>query len=86
MENSKFYCTEAGHSPLGISKVTGGLALVLSNQPVSHQLDSSLWAIMQQMTEAGAKLQAASSHKASRLKALSTKSFKDPDCFDVTQT
>ncbi|MBW0565786.1 hypothetical protein O181_105501 [Austropuccinia psidii MF-1] len=86
MENLKLYCTEAGHSPLVISKVTGVLALVLSNQPVSHQLDSSLWAFMQQMTEVVAKLQAASSYKAPRLKDLNSNSFKDTDCFDDTQT
>ncbi|MBW0494368.1 hypothetical protein O181_034083 [Austropuccinia psidii MF-1] len=53
--------------PVGESQGTGGPTIAQYNQPVSHQSEPSLLAIMQQMTQIMANLQAASSSKASRL-------------------
>ncbi|MBW0508038.1 hypothetical protein O181_047753 [Austropuccinia psidii MF-1] len=64
---------------------TGGPTLAQSNQPVSHQSEPSLLAIMQQMTQIMANLQAASSSEASRPPAFKTPSMKAPECFDGTQ-
>ncbi|MBW0592654.1 hypothetical protein O181_132369, partial [Austropuccinia psidii MF-1] len=64
---------------------TGGLTLALSNQPVSHQSEPSLLAIMQQMTQIMANLQEASSFEASRPPAFKTLSMKEPEFFDGTQ-
>ncbi|MBW0481039.1 hypothetical protein O181_020754 [Austropuccinia psidii MF-1] len=38
-------------SPVGASQGTGGPTLALSNQPVSHQSEPSIFAIMQKMTQ-----------------------------------
>ncbi|MBW0545220.1 hypothetical protein O181_084935 [Austropuccinia psidii MF-1] len=59
--------TEGVPAPVGASQGAGGPALAQSNQPVSHQSEPSLLAIMQQMTQIMANLQAASSSKALRI-------------------
>ncbi|MBW0490932.1 hypothetical protein O181_030647 [Austropuccinia psidii MF-1] len=53
--------TEGVLAPVGASQGTGGPTLAQSNQPVSHQSEPSLLAIMQQMTQIMANPQAASS-------------------------
>ncbi|MBW0581639.1 hypothetical protein O181_121354 [Austropuccinia psidii MF-1] len=52
--------TEYVPAPVEESQATGGPTLAQSNQPVSHQSEPSLLAIMQQMTQIMANLQAAS--------------------------
>ncbi|MBW0518911.1 hypothetical protein O181_058626 [Austropuccinia psidii MF-1] len=47
-------------APVGASRSTGGATLAHSNQPVSHQSEPSLLAIMQPMTQIMANLQEAS--------------------------
>ncbi|MBW0557998.1 hypothetical protein O181_097713 [Austropuccinia psidii MF-1] len=59
--------TETSPAPVGTSQGTGGKTLSQSNFPVSHQSEPSLLAIMQQMTQIMASVQAASSSEASRL-------------------
>ncbi|MBW0587527.1 hypothetical protein O181_127242 [Austropuccinia psidii MF-1] len=56
--------TEGVPSPVGVSQGTGGPTLAQSNQPVSHQSEPSLLAIMHQMTQIMANLQEASSSEA----------------------
>ncbi|MBW0537488.1 hypothetical protein O181_077203 [Austropuccinia psidii MF-1] len=56
--------TEGVPAPVGASQRTGGQTLSQSNQPVSHQSEPSLLAIIQQMTQIMANLQAASSYEA----------------------
>ncbi|MBW0501509.1 hypothetical protein O181_041224 [Austropuccinia psidii MF-1] len=53
--------TEAAPAPVGASKGTGRPTLAQSDQPVSHQSEPSLLAIMQKITQIMANLQAASS-------------------------
>ncbi|MBW0585136.1 hypothetical protein O181_124851 [Austropuccinia psidii MF-1] len=77
--------TEADPDPVGSSKSTRGPALAQSDQPVSHQTEPSLLAIMQQMTQIMANLQAAASSKVSRPPAYKTPSMKALECFDGTQ-
>ncbi|MBW0567888.1 hypothetical protein O181_107603 [Austropuccinia psidii MF-1] len=77
--------TEGVPAPVGGSKGTRGPTLSQSNQPVSHQSELSLLAIMQQMTQIMANLQEASSSEASRPPAFKTSSMKAPECFDGTQ-
>ncbi|MBW0583264.1 hypothetical protein O181_122979 [Austropuccinia psidii MF-1] len=77
--------TEGVPAPVGASQGTGGPTLAHSNQPVSHQSEPSLLAIMQQMTQIMANLQAAYSYDLSRPPALKTPSIKAPECFDGTQ-
>ncbi|MBW0564108.1 hypothetical protein O181_103823 [Austropuccinia psidii MF-1] len=77
--------TEDAPAPGGTSQGTGGTTLAHSNQPASHQHEPSLLAIMQQMTQFMANLQAASSSEASRPPAFKTSSMKAPECFDRTQ-
>ncbi|MBW0578444.1 hypothetical protein O181_118159, partial [Austropuccinia psidii MF-1] len=77
--------TEGVPAPVGAYQGTGGPTLAQSNQPVSHQSEPSLLAIMQQMTQIMANLQAASSSEASRPPALRTASMKAPEIFDGTQ-
>ncbi|MBW0563328.1 hypothetical protein O181_103043 [Austropuccinia psidii MF-1] len=67
------------------SRNTGGPTLAQSDQPVSHQSEPSLLAIMQQMTQIMANLQAASSSGSSRSPAFKTPSMKAPECFYGTQ-
>ncbi|MBW0497185.1 hypothetical protein O181_036900 [Austropuccinia psidii MF-1] len=47
-------------APVGVSQGTGGPTLAQSDQPVSHQSEPSLLAIMQQMTQIMANFQEAS--------------------------
>ncbi|MBW0574086.1 hypothetical protein O181_113801 [Austropuccinia psidii MF-1] len=77
--------TEGVPAPVEASQGTGGPTLAQSNQPVSHQSEPSLLAIMQQMTQIMANLQAASSSEASRPPAFKNPSMKAPECFDGTQ-
>ncbi|MBW0487791.1 hypothetical protein O181_027506 [Austropuccinia psidii MF-1] len=77
--------TEGVPAPVGESQSTGGPTLAQSNQPVSHQYEPSLLAIMQKMTQIMAKIQEASSSEASRIPAFKTPSMKAPECFDGTQ-
>ncbi|MBW0577219.1 hypothetical protein O181_116934 [Austropuccinia psidii MF-1] len=77
--------TEGVPAPVEALQGTGGPTLAQSNQPVSHQSEPSLLAIMQQMTQIMANLQAASSSEASRPPAFKTPSMKAPECFDGTQ-
>ncbi|MBW0559665.1 hypothetical protein O181_099380 [Austropuccinia psidii MF-1] len=51
--------TEGVPAPVEASQGTGGPTLAQSNQPVSHQSEQSLVAIMQKMTHIMANLQAA---------------------------
>ncbi|MBW0474358.1 hypothetical protein O181_014073 [Austropuccinia psidii MF-1] len=71
--------------PVGRFQGTGGPALAQSNQPVSYHSEPSLLAIMQQMTQSMANIQAASSSEASRPPAFKTPSMKAPECFFGTQ-
>ncbi|MBW0519865.1 hypothetical protein O181_059580 [Austropuccinia psidii MF-1] len=77
--------TEASPSPVGASEGTRGLTLALSDQPVCHQTEPSLLAIMQHMTQIMANLQAAASSEVSRPPAFKTPSMKAPQFFDGTQ-
>ncbi|MBW0575273.1 hypothetical protein O181_114988 [Austropuccinia psidii MF-1] len=77
--------TEGVPAPVGASQGAGGPTLAHSNQPVSHQSEPLLLAIMNQMTQIIANFQAASSSEASRLPAFMTPSMKAPECFDGTQ-
>ncbi|MBW0581879.1 hypothetical protein O181_121594 [Austropuccinia psidii MF-1] len=77
--------TEAAPAPVGASEGTRGPTLAQSDQPVSHQTEPSLLAIMQQMTQIMANIQAAESSKVSRPPAFKTPSMKAPECFDRTQ-
>ncbi|MBW0570294.1 hypothetical protein O181_110009 [Austropuccinia psidii MF-1] len=78
-------CTEGVPAPVGASQSTGEPTLAQSDQPVSHQSEPSLLAIMQQMTQIMANIQAASSSGSSRPPAFKTPSMKAPECFDGTQ-
>ncbi|MBW0472553.1 hypothetical protein O181_012268 [Austropuccinia psidii MF-1] len=78
--------TEGVPAPVGASQGTGGPTLAQSNQPVSHKYELSLLAIMQQMTQIMANIQAASSFEASRPPAFKNLSMKAPECFDGIQT
>ncbi|MBW0553184.1 hypothetical protein O181_092899 [Austropuccinia psidii MF-1] len=71
--------TEGVPAPVGVSQSTGGLTLAQSDQPIPHQSEPSLLAIMQQMTQIVANLQAASSSEASRPPAFKTASMKAPE-------
>ncbi|MBW0518859.1 hypothetical protein O181_058574 [Austropuccinia psidii MF-1] len=73
--------TEAAPAPVGASEGTMGPTLAQSDQPVSHQTEPSLLAIMQPMTQIMANLQAAASSEVSRPQALKTPSMKAPNCF-----
>ncbi|MBW0569141.1 hypothetical protein O181_108856 [Austropuccinia psidii MF-1] len=77
--------TEGVPAPVGASQGTGGPTPAQSDQPVSHQSEPSLFAIMQGMTQNMANIQADSSSKASRPPAFKTPSMKAPECFDGTQ-
>ncbi|MBW0494668.1 hypothetical protein O181_034383 [Austropuccinia psidii MF-1] len=56
--------SEGSPAHVGASQRTEGPTLSQSNQPVSHQSEPSLLAIMQQMTQIMANLQAASASEA----------------------
>ncbi|MBW0537514.1 hypothetical protein O181_077229 [Austropuccinia psidii MF-1] len=77
--------TEAAPAPVGASEGTRGPTLAQSDQPVSHQTELSLLAIMHQMIQIMANLQAAASSEISRPPAFKTPSMKAPECFDGTQ-
>ncbi|MBW0536598.1 hypothetical protein O181_076313 [Austropuccinia psidii MF-1] len=77
--------TEGVPAPVGASQGTAGPTLAQSNQPVSHQSEPSLLAIMQKMTQIIANLQAASLSEASAPPAFKTPSMKAPECFYGTQ-
>ncbi|MBW0525771.1 hypothetical protein O181_065486 [Austropuccinia psidii MF-1] len=77
--------TEAVPASVGASEGTRGPTLAQSDQPVSHQTEPSLLAIMQQMTQIMANLQAAASSEVSRPPAFKTPSMKALECFDGTQ-
>ncbi|MBW0580786.1 hypothetical protein O181_120501 [Austropuccinia psidii MF-1] len=77
--------TEGVPAPVWASKGTEGPTLAHSNQPVSHQYEPSLLAIMQQMTLIMANLQETLSSEESRPPSFKTPSMKSPECFDGTQ-
>ncbi|MBW0502471.1 hypothetical protein O181_042186 [Austropuccinia psidii MF-1] len=77
--------TEGVPAPVGEPQVTGGPTLAQSNQPISHQSEPSSLAIMQEITQIIANIQAASSYESSRPPAFETPSMKAPECFDGTQ-
>ncbi|MBW0528479.1 hypothetical protein O181_068194 [Austropuccinia psidii MF-1] len=74
--------TEGVPAHVGASQGTEGPTLAQSNQPVSHHSEPSLLAIMHQMTQIVANLQAASSSEESRPPAFKSPSMKAPECFD----
>ncbi|MBW0504301.1 hypothetical protein O181_044016 [Austropuccinia psidii MF-1] len=67
VEEEELESTEAAPTAVVEYKGNGGPNLSQSNQPVYHQSEPSSLAIMQQMTQIRANLQAASSSGASRL-------------------
>ncbi|MBW0541046.1 hypothetical protein O181_080761 [Austropuccinia psidii MF-1] len=77
--------TKASPAPVGASEGTRGPALDQFDQPVSHQSEPSLLAIMQQMTQIMANLQAAASSEVSRPPPFKTPSMRVPECFYGTQ-
>ncbi|MBW0588005.1 hypothetical protein O181_127720 [Austropuccinia psidii MF-1] len=77
--------TEADPAPVGASEGTRGPTLAQSDQLVSHQTEPYLLAIMQQMTQIMANVQAAASSKVSRPPAFKNPSMKALECFDGTQ-
>ncbi|MBW0475198.1 hypothetical protein O181_014913 [Austropuccinia psidii MF-1] len=77
--------TVAAPAPVGASQGIGRQTLAQSDQPVSHQSEPSLLAIMQKMSQIMANLQAASSSESSRPPAFKTPSMKEPECFGGTQ-
>ncbi|MBW0541134.1 hypothetical protein O181_080849 [Austropuccinia psidii MF-1] len=77
--------TEGVPAPVGESQGTEGPALAQSNQPLSHQSEQSLLAIMQQMTHMMENLQEASSSEASRPPAFKNPFMREPECFYGTQ-
>ncbi|MBW0488504.1 hypothetical protein O181_028219 [Austropuccinia psidii MF-1] len=77
--------TEAAPAPVGASDGTRGPTLAQSDKPVSHQTGPSLLALMQQMTQIMANLQAAASSEVSRPPAFKIPSMKAPECFYGTQ-
>ncbi|MBW0576218.1 hypothetical protein O181_115933 [Austropuccinia psidii MF-1] len=61
VEEEESDSTEGVPAPVGASQSTRGPTLAQSDQPVSHQSEPSLLAIMQQMTQIMANLQETSS-------------------------
>ncbi|MBW0567250.1 hypothetical protein O181_106965 [Austropuccinia psidii MF-1] len=51
VEEEESDCTEGVPAPVGASQSIAGQTLAQSDQPVSHQSEQSLLAIMQQMTQ-----------------------------------
>ncbi|MBW0494376.1 hypothetical protein O181_034091 [Austropuccinia psidii MF-1] len=68
--------TEGVPPPVGASQGTGGPTLAQSNQPGSHQSEPSLSAIVKQITQIMANIEADSSSEASRPPAFKTPSMK----------
>ncbi|MBW0509391.1 hypothetical protein O181_049106 [Austropuccinia psidii MF-1] len=85
MEEEEPDGTEDVPAPVGASQATGVPTLAQSNQPVSHQYEPSLLAIMQKIPQIMANIEAAPSSEASRPPAFKTPSMKAPEFFDVTQ-
>ncbi|MBW0550596.1 hypothetical protein O181_090311 [Austropuccinia psidii MF-1] len=77
--------TEGVPAPVGAFQGTSGPTVAQSYQFFSHQSETSLLAIMQQMTQIMAHLQASSVSESSRPPAFKTPSMKAPKCFDGTQ-
>ncbi|MBW0581240.1 hypothetical protein O181_120955 [Austropuccinia psidii MF-1] len=71
--------TEGVPAPVGASQGTEGPTLAQSNQPVSHQSEPYLLAIMQKMTQIMSNLQEASSSEALRPPAFQNPSMKAPE-------
>ncbi|MBW0575508.1 hypothetical protein O181_115223 [Austropuccinia psidii MF-1] len=84
VEEEEYDGTEGVPAPVEASQGTGGPTLAQSDQPVSHQSEPSLLAIMKQNTQVMANLQAASSSGSSRPPAFKITSMKAPECFDGT--
>ncbi|MBW0577225.1 hypothetical protein O181_116940, partial [Austropuccinia psidii MF-1] len=85
VEEEESYGTEAAPAPVGAPQGVGRPTLVQSDQPVSHQSEPSSLAIMQQMAQIMANLQAASSSESSRPPAFRTPSMTALEFFDGTQ-
>ncbi|MBW0482708.1 hypothetical protein O181_022423 [Austropuccinia psidii MF-1] len=85
VEEEESDVTEGVPAPVGASQGTGGPTVAQSNKPVSHQSEPSLLAIMQQMTQSMANIQAASSYESSIPQAFKNPSKKAPECFEWTQ-
>ncbi|MBW0481512.1 hypothetical protein O181_021227 [Austropuccinia psidii MF-1] len=85
VEEEGSYGTQAAPDPMGASEGTRGPNLAQSDQPVSHQTEPSLLAIMQEMNQIMANLQAAASSEVSRPPSFKPPSMKAPECFDGTQ-
>ncbi|MBW0536272.1 hypothetical protein O181_075987 [Austropuccinia psidii MF-1] len=85
VEEEESDCTEGAPAPVGAPQDTGRPTLAQSVHPESHQSEPSLLAIMQQMTQIMANLQADSSSESSSPPAFKTPSMKAPECFDGTQ-
>ncbi|MBW0573295.1 hypothetical protein O181_113010 [Austropuccinia psidii MF-1] len=77
--------TEGASAPVGASQGTVEPAIAWYDQPVFHQSEPSLLAIMQQMTQIMANLQEDSVSESPRPPASKTPSMKAPKCFDGTQ-
>ncbi|MBW0532642.1 hypothetical protein O181_072357 [Austropuccinia psidii MF-1] len=71
--------TEASPAAVGASEGTRGPTLAQSYQPVSHQTEPSLLAIMQQMTQIMVNLQAAASPEVPRPPAFKTPFMRAPE-------
>ncbi|MBW0578228.1 hypothetical protein O181_117943 [Austropuccinia psidii MF-1] len=84
VEEEESDVTEGLPAPVGASQSSGGPTLAQSDQPVSNQSEPSLLAIMQQMTQIMANLQANSSSESSRPPAFKNPFMKAPECFDGT--
>ncbi|MBW0471890.1 hypothetical protein O181_011605 [Austropuccinia psidii MF-1] len=80
VEEDESESTEAAPAPVGASEGTRRPTLAQSDQP-----EPSLLAMLQQMTQIMANLQAASPSESSRPPAFKTQSMKAPECFDGTQ-
>ncbi|MBW0470770.1 hypothetical protein O181_010485 [Austropuccinia psidii MF-1] len=77
--------TEVLPAPVGAFEGAGGTTLAQYNRAACPKSETSLFDIMQQMTQTMANLQADSSSESSRPPDLKTLSMKAPDCFDGTQ-
>ncbi|MBW0574432.1 hypothetical protein O181_114147 [Austropuccinia psidii MF-1] len=77
--------TEAAPAPVVASEGTRGPTLAQSDQPFSHQTEPSILAIMQQMTQIIANIQAAASSEVSRPLSFKTPSMKEPQYSYGTQ-
>ncbi|MBW0537289.1 hypothetical protein O181_077004 [Austropuccinia psidii MF-1] len=85
MEEEDSDGTKGAPAPVGVLQGNGGPTLAQSDQPASHDSEQSLLAIMQQMTQTMANLQAASVSDSSRPPAFKTTYMMAQECFDGTQ-